>query len=133
MKPLPLKSLLIFSCLVLGLSSCKKEEGSDGVLIRVRNGSTYSFTALVVQNSRQGGLASYGALAPGQISGYTPHTEAYSYSYAKATINGKDVSFVPDDYVGEKLLEPGRYTYVVEVINQADGTPKSLWVRLERP
>jgi hypothetical protein len=125
--------LLICSSLVLGLSSCKKEqEAPDGVSIRVHNGSTYSFTALIVGTS--GGENSYGALGPGQSSEYAPFSRAYSYAHVKATINGAEVEFLPHDYVGAKPLKPGgQYTYVVDVVNQASGTPHYLLVRLETP
>jgi hypothetical protein len=127
-----MKPLLFYSCLLLGLAACKKEtEDPAGVSIRVRNGSAYPFTSLVVNTS--GGENNYGALAVGQSSDYAPFTRAYGYAAVKATINGAEVSFMPHDYVGETPLKPGQYTYVVEVVNQANGTPHYLLVKLERP
>lgn len=128
-----MKSLLLYFCLLLGLSSCKKEaEVPAGVSIRVRNGSASPFTALLVNTS--GGENSYGALAPGQESAYYPFARAYRYASMKATVNGAEVWFQPYDYVGEEPLKPGgRYTYVVEVVNDASGTAHYLRIRLETP
>lgn len=127
-----MRPLLFYSCLLLGLAACKKEtEAPTGVSIRVRNGSAYHFTSLVVNTS--GGENSYGALGPGQSSDYAAFTRAYSYAAVKATINGTEVSFQPYDYVGETTLKPGQYTYVVDVVNQANGTPHYLLIGLEWP
>jgi hypothetical protein len=124
---------LLYSCLVLGLYSCKKEaDASAGVSIRVRNESSYPFTAVLVNTS--GGENSYGSLRPGQNSDYHSFAKAYSYAYVKATVNGQDVLFQPVDYVGETPLQPGgQYTYAVDVVNSANGAAQYLRVRLVVP
>jgi hypothetical protein len=130
--PLLMKPFLFYCGLLLGLAACQKEKApATGVSIRVRNDSAYAFTSLAVNTS--GGENSYGALGPGQSSDYAPFARAYSYAAVKATLNGAEVSFLPYDYVGETPLQPGRYTYVVDVVNQANGTPHYLLIRLERP
>jgi heat shock protein HslJ len=44
--------------------------------------------------------------------------EAYSYAYVKVTAGGDEFVLQPIDYVGESLLAPGEYTYVLDVAEQ---------------
>src|SRR5690606_35737083 len=61
--------------------------------------------------SFSGQVESYGVLRPGEVSAYREVAEAYRY--AAVVILSEDKLFLatPIDYVGEKLLKPGRYTY----------------------
>ncbi|MBC6696589.1 hypothetical protein [Hymenobacter sp. BT190] len=115
-----MKNLLLFLCLMLGCVACKKDDDAspDGVAIRVRNASPYAFESVLVNTSD--GENSYGALAIGQSTQYKPFASAYSYAYVKVMINGQAVVWQPIDYVGEKKLEDGKYTYVLGIEDLAN-------------
>ncbi|RSK24355.1 hypothetical protein [Hymenobacter metallilatus] len=110
--------LLCLCCIGLLHLSCKKET-ADEVRIRVKNTSAYRFDAAYVNTN--GGENDYGSLNAGQVSEYATYRTAYSYAYIKVTINGQELRWQPIDYVGETPLQPGNYTYVVDVVDLASG------------
>jgi hypothetical protein len=115
-----MKNMLLFLLLLMGVTACKKDADAapDGVLIRVRNASPYAFESVYVNTS--GGENTYGQVAAGQSSDYKLFANAYSYAYIKVSANGQEVVWQPIDYVGEKPLEPGRYTYVLGIDDLAN-------------
>jgi hypothetical protein len=121
-------------CLGIGLSlfSCKKEDamspGSGDIFIRVRNASQYPFDDIVVNTS--GGENKYSTVAAGQKSDYKAFTKAYKYAYVKLNTQGQDLGIQPIDYVGETPLQPGHYTYALDVTT---GNPRRLTITLETP
>jgi hypothetical protein len=121
-------------CLGVGLSlfSCKKEDAtspsSGNIFIRVRNASQYQFDDIFVNTS--GGENKYGTVAAGQKSDYKAFTKAYKYAYIKLNAQGQALGIQPIDYVGETPLQPGRYTYALDVTS---GNPQRLTITLETP
>jgi hypothetical protein len=109
-----MRALLLCLCACLCLLSCKKED-PEGVSIRVRNASQYSFENIVVNTT--GGENNYGTVSAGQSSDYKYFTKAYGYGYVKLTSQGEELQIIPIDYVGESLLAPGRYTYALDVVD----------------
>jgi len=122
-----MKTLLLWLCTCLCLVSCKKEDVTEGVSIRIRNASTYSLENITVKTP--GGQNSYGTVASGQASDYQVFSKAYSYAYVNVTVQGQELLIQPIDYVGERPLAAGRYTYVLDIV--AD-TPNRLTLRLDR-
>lgn len=111
-----MRNRLILLCLSLASflgASCQKDSETDDVLIRVRNSSQYRMEQIYVNTS--GGANEYGTLRVSEDSEYKVFSKAYSYAYVRMVVNGKEVSVQPTDYVGETPLEPGKYTYVLDV------------------
>ena len=77
------------------------------------NASPFAFDEVEVGFPSQS--ESYGSLAVGGATPYRPVTEAYRYAYVRVRSGGKTVVQQPTDYVGETLLAPGRYSYVIEM------------------
>lgn len=110
-----MKNVLLYLLLCLSLAACKKSEDAtpEGVSIRVKNASQYQFESVYV-NSVHGENA-YGTLGAGLSSDYKPFAQAYRYSYIKAVVKGRTLELHPFCTVGEELLKPGHYTYVLNV------------------
>jgi hypothetical protein len=128
-----MRTLLLYLCVCLSLFSCKKEDatagsGSGAIFIRVRNASQYQFDNIVVTSP--GGQNTYGTVAIGQSSDYKAFSQAYRYAQLNLAIQGQALQLLPTDYVGETPLQPGRYTYAVDVTN---GNPRRLTISLEKP
>jgi len=106
MKNIP---LLLLSFLFL-LQACGQEDPMDtAVLIRIKNTSASDFENIHVNTS--GGQNNYGNLAAGETSAYMEFASAYRYAYVRLEVNGQTALVQPFDYVGETLLENGKYTY----------------------
>jgi hypothetical protein len=114
--------LLLCLCIVSLLHTSCKKEGPDEIRIRVKNASSYRFESVYVNTS--GGENRYGALVTKQVSDYAVYKGAYNYAYIKVMINGREMLLRPTDYVGETPLDPGKYTYVVDVEDLSDGRLK---------
>jgi heat shock protein HslJ len=92
--------------------------------IRVSNGGAVDFDDVTVQFPGLTGRADewtiggttidYGRVPAGSSSfyGYSG-TAVYRYAQVEVSAGGKVYRFQPGDYVGEKRLKPGRYTYVL--------------------
>lgn len=128
-----MRTLLLCLCVCLSLSSCKKDDaasgsGSGDIFIRVRNASQYQFDNIIVTSP--GGQNRYGTVAAGQSSDYKAFSHAYRYAQINLAIPGQSLQLLPTDYVGETPLQPGRYTYAVDVTT---GNPRRLTISLEKP
>jgi hypothetical protein len=133
------KLLLFCAALALGLSACNTDNAPDpaptstststDISIRVRNASPY--TLATVQVNTSGGERYYSQLLPGQQSNYQTFTYAYRYAYIQAVVAGDALVLRPIDYVGERRLEPGQYTYVLDVTTTAGF--RHLTLQLEKP
>jgi len=86
----------------------------NAIQVRVRNDSG---TRLVnVQATFPGSNKDwFGNLAPGAASDYADVAKAYRYAPVEAVGAGRTLRFMPADYVGEKALAPGMYTYSLGV------------------
>lgn len=104
---------------------CSDPDVRGPVDIRVRNASTAVLQDVVIgfpedpgggggpvePGDAESGDVSYGTVEPTATTPYHTIVKAYRYAAVTATVEGEPVGLVPIDYVGEELLEPGRYTY----------------------
>ncbi len=107
--------------LVLCLLSCDLEK--DPIHIRIRNASQYDFTNVEINTGQ--GTSNYGNIKSGEKTNYKPFELAYRYAYIRLIIDNKEFILQPIDYVGETPLGPGRFTYVITVV---DFSQKSLGI-----
>jgi hypothetical protein len=110
--------------LVVVVAAC---HASGPVDIRIRNASAEIMEDIVVgfpagvggspvaPGQGESGDVSYGTLEPGAMTPYRLIEKAYRYAYVEAVARGRSVVLQPIDYVGEELLEPGRYTYELDL------------------
>lgn len=88
-------------------------QAEQPLMIRIHNNSGRDFEHVTVRFPSQ--TEEYGPLAAGSSSPYHTVGEAYRYAYVKATSGENEFVLQPIDYVGESLLVPGDYTYVLEL------------------
>lgn len=112
-------------CLLIGatfLCGCERD-----VMIRVANRSPVEISSVVVKFPSQ--TETYGHIAPGSATDYHKVNKAYSYAYIEAVVNEKQAVLQPIDYVGERLLSGGHYTYALTY--NPDATEKFTRLRLQ--
>jgi hypothetical protein len=97
----------------------------DTIQIRLRNETGIDFEQVVVQFPDSAAV-DYGAVPNGGVTEYKSAARAYGYAPVVAKAKDRRWSFRPIDYVGEKELTAGRYSYVLRVEND------TLTVRSER-
>src|SRR5262245_39305691 len=102
--------------------------------IRVRNASDVDFQNVIV------GGRNYGDIKRGAVTDYQTWPGAYRYAYVSLRANGKPMGIQPIDYVGERLLGEGRFTYVLTTLNdrldiraEMDDSIASLIIDLSSP
>jgi hypothetical protein len=71
------------------------------------------------------------SIGPKAYSEYFAVDSAYRYAFVEAKAGKKTYFCQPMDYVGETLLEPGRYTYALTPVANQDPTLKAGFLRLE--
>lgn len=82
--------------------------------IRIRNASEIDFDSVrVVFPDRD--EAHYGPIPIGASSDFKRTARAYRYSEIHVNAGGREFTLQPFDYVGERQLAPGRYSYVLRV------------------
>jgi len=91
--------------------------------IRVRNASAVPLENVVINR------VSYGNIAAGGVTAYHSWGPAYRYAAVHAAVEGQSMDLVPDDYVEEKPLGSGDFTYVL-TIDQNHG-PNGIDIRAE--
>jgi hypothetical protein len=87
------------------------------LLIRISNKSAYDLENIEI-NSPASGLIHFGKLKSGEKSDYRKFEKAYPIPAVAAEIENKKIEFLPDDYLGEQLLKPGKYTYELSIIEK---------------
>lgn len=86
--------------------------GADGeLLFRVENSSLIPFDDVIVAFPEQ--QVSYGRVNAGARSEYRAVSSAYGYAYVEVRVGDLKSVQQPIDFVGESLLPPGRFTYVI--------------------
>ena len=100
-------SLFLTFCLFILLVGCAKDES---VSIRVKNISPYDFSSIQVWETK------YGRLLSNQTSDYKLYESAYTNNYIKLIIGSDTLEYYLIDIVGPTNLEPGKYTYKIDVI-----------------
>ncbi|MDR8393688.1 hypothetical protein NC796_21215 [Aliifodinibius sp. S!AR15-10] len=83
------------------------------VLIRIQNNSSYTLNDLKVVFPED--EVAYGDVSGGKKSGYEQVIKAYRYAYIETVVREKKLVLQPIDYVGESLLDHGRYTYELSI------------------
>ncbi len=121
------KTLFLFYLLILvtGLCGCQKD-----VMIRVANRSDVEIHSVVVKFPSQTEM--YGKIVPGAATDYRKVDKAYGYAYIEAVIDGKPAVLQPIDYVGERLLSGGNYTYALTYNPSATDKHDILRFQLEK-
>jgi hypothetical protein len=100
--------------LLLALPGCDSPFGPQGdVAIRIANNSSFAFERVDVVFPED--EVSYGAVPAHRTTGYRGVETAYRYAYIEVVIDGEELVIQPIDYVGETPLEPGHYTYALNV------------------
>ena len=87
--------------------------GGGDVRIRIANNSSFAFDRVEAVFPED--AIEYGAIGAGDVSEYAQVSAAYRYAYIEVEIDGEELKIQPIDYVGETPLEPGRYTYQLNV------------------
>ncbi len=80
-------------------------------MIRIHNASRYDYQDLQVGDQH------YGTLSADEVTEYRDFDTAYHYNYARLLIDGDEFIIQPIDYVGERPLGGGHFTYRIEVTN----------------
>lgn len=90
----------------------------DGeIKIRIANRSNVPIEKVRVQFPSQ--TEEYGNIRPREVSEYRVVKESYRYAYIEAVVEGKRAVLQPIDYVGEKKLRSGSYTYELSINQKA--------------
>ncbi|HEX6133153.1 MAG TPA: hypothetical protein VFZ24_04180 [Longimicrobiales bacterium] len=106
-----MRRILILLLPALLTAACSSMEPTDDVRVRVENTSVVDFDRVVINFPAVD--MDYGAVAAGESTGYEAIGQSYRYARVTATVGGNDYTLQPVDYVGERLLPNGRYTYRV--------------------
>lgn len=88
------------------------------VMIRVSNNTHYVLNQ-VQFNSPPCGLVYFGKLKSNEKSDYVKVKGAYPTAAIVAFADNIRIDFLPDDYLGEQLLQPGKYTYEISIIESS--------------
>lgn len=119
MRSLPLRHAAASGLVALAFAACASAVAPvSDVRIRIRNASPVDFDGVRVDFPS--GREDYGPVSAGGQTAYRTVDEAYRYARVEAAAGGDTLLFQPFDYVGERLLDPGRYTYELDV---ASGEP----------
>lgn len=105
----------------------------DGIYIRIRNASLLSMDSIEVGFPKEN--IRFGNVEPGGESTYKKVETAYRYAAVAAIVDEKEVRIQPIDYVGESELDPGFYTYVLDIDKQtleSEHYTFALTLRLQR-
>jgi hypothetical protein len=119
-----MRAFLLCLCVCLSLISCKKED--QGIFIRVRNASPYPLEKILVN------WHEYGALGVGQHSEYQPFSKAGQLPSVTLTAQGEDLVSIALNDMPSNDLEPGNYTYVLDV-KKGNGGRNQIWTVRENP
>jgi hypothetical protein len=106
--------ILLFICL-LSLGSCKKKTEPDtGSLLRIENRGNLLFDSVKVQSP--GGSHVYYNIGATSFSGYQKFNFLYRYAYIAVYFGNRTAILQPFDYVGEKILDTGKHTYRLTIL-----------------
>lgn len=100
--------------LAAAIAACTSPFGPSGdVQVRVANNSSFAFERVEVVFPEN--EVDYGSVSAHGVSEYVPVETAYRYAYIEVEVGGEVLTIQPIDYVGEKPIGPGRYTYLLNV------------------
>jgi glycine cleavage system aminomethyltransferase T len=110
-------SWVILLAVLISCSSVVAKNGST--LVRVANRSERDFERVVVTFPE--GKREYGKVTKGTKSEYYDAPGAYGYAPVDVAVGGESLHLQPQDYLGEKPLRPGRYTYALSIDESGHG------------
>lgn len=105
-----MKRLLIAVISIFFLTWCK---GKNDIQIRIQNSSDFKFQNVYVNTGFE--EHNYENISPSSYSDYVGFKSAYRYAYIELEIDNRLYKIQPIDFVGEKELEPGKYSYVIGI------------------
>jgi len=104
-----MKKIFIFIFL-LSFNSCIIFPDED-VEVRILNKTGNRIYGAIINDVQ------YGTIENNSYSEYKEHDVIYRYGYVKVQIDTTEYTIQPIDYVGEKPLKGGKYTYKLELDN----------------
>jgi len=122
---------LVFSVVALvstwPLAGCGILDDGGSLEVRLENDSEFELdeASLILPDT----TLFFVDLQPKEVTPYVEVARAYRIASARVLTQGDSARLQVIDYVGESLLGPGRYTYVLSVI---PGPPFSLGLDLEK-
>lgn len=93
---------LALACETIAVSTAPVEFRVENASVEVMEGVRVGFPAMDV---------SYGDVGPAEVTEYRTVDRAYRYAWVQTVVDGDTLTIQPIDYVGETLLDGGRYTY----------------------
>ena len=122
-----LRAILLLLALSSTAAACGLSAApAEPTQIRVANHSSRDFDRVLIGFPSQ--QEEYGRIASGGVSVYRAVAEAYRYAYVEVQVDTSRLVLQPIDYVGESLLGPGRFTYVLSL----GSSGRDLVLNLER-
>ena len=107
----------IFYLVIIGLTlfgcSSNEAENQNDLQIRISNVSEFNYENIKVATT--GEIVYFGNLKSNSKSASRVFDSAYRYAFVEFQINGETFTLQPIDYVGETLLENGKYAYAINV------------------
>lgn len=88
----------------------------DSVNLRVLNNSDYDFKNVTVNSVYFGEIKKY------RTSEYKEFKSAYPYGAVRLEVNDKKFAWLPIDYLGATPLPKGKYTYMISIDYETNGT-----------
>ena len=122
--------ILLILILLLTVINCTNDDDSakNLILIRIENASDYKYENIYIHPSSSyatgQGNKNYGNLNPMTVSEYKNFDFAYPYAAVQITIENKIYTLMPIDFVGEKPLKSGQYTYKITANSSTNGYEK---------
>ncbi len=91
--------------------ACTDNDDDVGASIRIKNTSAINFDKVQVGDAQ----SLHANVAPNEYSEYLQYGTAYEYAYIKIESGSETYVLQPIDFVGEKPLTSGFYTYELNV------------------
>ena len=106
-----LAASLVLVAMVIGCSNPFSSD--DGTRIRLRNASSFELTAVTFAPGEAS--LQFARIAAGETTDYVTVDNAYRYGMLDALVGGQHRRIQPIDFVGERYIGDGRFTYVITV------------------
>jgi hypothetical protein len=118
---------MIYFCLFATLFCLTYQTNPE---IRIANHSSVPLENVRVRFPSQ--TEEYGTIPSQGVTEYRVIGRAYRYALIKATVSGEEVVIQPIDFVGEKELRAGKYTYVLTINNKSTSRYNRLKLALRK-
>lgn len=109
------------AALVASAPGCRSIFGSGDVSVRLENASPVAFDRATLYTSE--GPQTTHDVGPGQTTPYVDVETAYRIATTEIVIDADTLRLQVIDFVGEEPLAPGRYTYVISLIDLGTASP----------